>query len=572
MKVRGQITIHNVRDGETAEFYRLKVVREEAIVKADGVLKGTFSYSIEYVKGSLTTIKNGNKTELYVTCRTNTNVNVPITLGAINSGTFTLNEYIKAANRPDYFIVELKKGNEVVETRSVQVMMEAASYTKIVNDMRETISTNGKDITSIRQDAQSIRIIAEGLRTGVRNLLTGGKIEKTYHTSGFNKGKTNLKLKPNTTYTMTVSGHISTEAVSKGQTLRTFIIASDFSWYSDSGIEINTTNDVVKHYTFTTPETLPNDGACVFDACPLPSKLPPETNGDITVNWAVVTEGTIPAAEWIPSKEESAEERVKSVELKLENGEFRIKSDKTVFVDDSGKESVLIQNGKLAANLIDAKEVRTTPSDSGLHIEMYEGTFDILTKGNKKGISMTVDKDGFPHLIFFDTEGNAKYDLGYTGLKELVSSYRAAYWTKHNLVSVTDKGLSSIYPKTAKGKVWHEYHAAFHYATGNLGEHADDNGKYFDYEGFGKLIPDGWYTVENMEGNFVADDSVLELGENPKRIYSVFIQKFEGGLITKRGNVRFIVRDRAVNFCDADGKLVPVQNGYLQNYPFDNSL
>ena len=572
MKVRGQITIHNVRDGETAEFYRLKVVREEAIVNGEGVLHGTFSYSIEYVKGSTVTTKEGKEPELYVACKTNTNENVQVTAGIVNSCTFTLTEYVKSKNRPDFFIVELKKGDEVVETRNVQVMMEAASYTKIVNDMRETISTNGKDITSIRQDAHSIRILAEGLRTGVRNLLTGGKIEKTYHTSGFNEGKTNLKLKPNTTYTMTVSGHISTEAVSKGQTLRTFIIASDFSWGSDSGIEINTTNDVVKHYTFTTPETLPNDGACVFDAYPAPNKLPPETNGDITVNWAVVTEGTIPAAEWIPSQEESGEERVKSVELKLENGEFRIKSDKTVFVDDSGKESVLIRNGKIAANLIDAKEVRTTPSDSGLHIEMYEGTFDILTKGNKKGISMTVDKDGFPHLIFFDTEGNAKYDLGYTGLKELVSSYRAAYWTKRSLVNVTDKGLSAVYPKTAKGKVWHEYHAAFHYATGNLGEHAEDDRKYFDYEGFGKLIPDGWYTVENMEGNFVADDSILESGEKPKRIYSVFIQKFEGGLITKRGNVRFIVRDRAVNFCDAEGKLVPVQNGYLQNYPFDNSL
>ena len=431
MKVRGQITIHNVRDGETAEFYRLKVVREEAIVKADGVLKGTFSYSIEYVKGSLTTIKNGNRNELYVTCRTNTNVNVPITLGAINSGTFTLNEYIKAANRPDYFIVELKKGNDIVETRNVQVMMEAASYTKIVNDMRESVSTNGRDITTIKQTANSMSTTITSLKNGLVEV-------------GF------------------------------------------------------------------------------------------ELDGE-----------------------------KKSFTVTAEN--FKVKTPK-------GNIALMTKDGKVNADLIEAKKVRTTPSESGLHIEMYEGTFDILTKGNKKGISMTVDKDGFPHLIFFDTEGNAKYDLGYTGLKELVSSYRAAYWTKRSLVNVTDKGLSAVYPKTAKGKVWHEYHAAFHYATGNLGEHAEDDRKYFDYEGFGKSIPDGWYTVENMEGNFVADDSILESGENPKRIYSVLIQKFEGGLITKRGNVRFIVRDRAVNFCDAEGKLVPVQNGYLQNYPFDNSL
>ena len=358
MKARGQITIHNVRDGETAEFYRLKVVREEAVVNGEGVLNGTFSYSIEYVKGSVTTIKKGNKNELYVVCRTNTNVNVPMTAGIENSGTFTLNEYVKSENRPDFFIVELKKGNEVLETRNIQVMMEAASYTKIVNDMRESVSTNGKDITTIKQDAKSISLIVDGLRTGVRNLLTGGKVEKTYHTYGYSEGKTNIKLKPNTTYTMTVSGHISTEAVAKGQTLQAYIIADGWTWSAGGGnLEINSVNDVTKHYTFTTPETLPNDGVCTFDAYPTPNKMPHEANGDITVNWAVVTEGTAPAAEWLPSVEESAEERVKKVEAKLENGEFRVKSDKTVFVDNNGNETVLIEGGKLSATLIDAVKI-----------------------------------------------------------------------------------------------------------------------------------------------------------------------------------------------------------------------
>lgn len=379
MKARGQITIHNVRDGETAEFYRLRVIREEAVVNGEGVLNGTFSYSIEYVKGSATTIKKGNKNELYVVCRTNTNVNVPMTAGIENSGTFTLNEYVKSENRPDFFIVELKKGNEVLETRNIQVMMEAASYTKIVNDMRETVSTNGKDITSIKQDANSIKLIAEGLRTGVRNLLTGGKVEKTYHTYGYSEGKTNIKLKPNTTYTMTVSGHISADAIAKGQTLQAYIIADGWAWSAGGGnLEINTTHDIIKHYTFTTPETLPNDGVCTFDAYPTPNKMPHEANGDITVNWAVVTEGTAPAAEWLPSVEESAEERVKKVEAKLENGEFRVKSDKTVFVDNTGRETVLIEGGKLSAALIDAIKI-VADGIQAQEIDAKEAKFKNLT-------------------------------------------------------------------------------------------------------------------------------------------------------------------------------------------------
>lgn len=379
MKARGQITIHNVRDGETAEFYRLKVVREEAMVNGEGTLNGTFIYSIEYVKGAATTIKKGNKNELYVVCRTNTNVNVPMTAGIENSGTFTLNEYVKSENRPDFFIVELKKGNEVFETRNIQVMMEAASYTKIVNDMRASVSTNGRDITTIKQNAKSISFIVEGLKNGARNLLTGGKVEKSFNSYGYADGRVFVKLKTNATYTLTVSGHISAEAVAKGQTLQAYIIADGWAWSAGGGnLEINSAKDTIKHYTFTTPNELPNNGVCVFDAYPTPNREPQGKNGEVTVNWAVVTEGTAPAAEWIPSAEESSEERVKKVEAKLENGEFRVKSDKTIFVDNNGKETVLIEGGKLSAALIDAIKI-VADGIQAQEIDAKEAKFKNLT-------------------------------------------------------------------------------------------------------------------------------------------------------------------------------------------------
>lgn len=245
---------------------------------------------------------------------------------------------------------------------------------------------------------------------------------------------------------------------------------------------------------------------------------------------------------------------------------FKVKTPK-------GDIALMTRDGKVNAELIEAKEVRTTPGDSGLHIEMYEGTFDIFTKDNKKGISMTVDKDGFPHLIFFDTEGNAKYDLGYTGLKELVSAYREAYWTKFVFVNVTDKGLSSIYPHTKKGTAWNQYHAAYHYATGKLGSHAEDDGKYFELESFGSLIPDGWYTEANLEGNYPFVDSAhSEAGEEGKKIYSVTIQKFEGGVRTTHGDVLFVVHNGVPTFCNAEGNQIIVHDRLIQNYPFDDSL
>lgn len=379
MQARGQITIHNVYDGQSAEFYRLKAVREDAVVNAEGVLNATFRYEIEHVKGSTIVTEKGKVGELYVSCTTNTNINVPISVGMKSEGTFRMENYIKAVNRPDYFIVELKRGNDVLETRTIQVMMEAASYTKIVNDMRESVSTNGKDITTIKQDAKSISLIVDGLRTGVRNLLTGGKLEKTYHSYGYGNGNTHIKLKPNTTYTMTISGHISAESIANGQTLQAYIIADGWAWSAGGGnLEISSAKDTVKHYTFTTPNELPNDGVCVFDAYPTPNREPQGKNGEVTVNWVVVTEGTAPAAEWIPSVEESSEERVKKVEAKLENGEFRVKSDKTVFVDNNGKETVLIEGGKLSAALIDAIKI-VAAGIQAQEIDAKEAKFKNLT-------------------------------------------------------------------------------------------------------------------------------------------------------------------------------------------------
>lgn len=362
---RQQITIADVRDGEKgvkgdtgidAEFCHLQSMEEAALVGVDNILRVKLAYTIEHVKGAQVTTEAGSAQGYHVTARMNNGVSIAMTNGAVNSGIYKLTNYSKAQNRPDYVIIELRdSADKVVDIRTVQIIMEASSYVDIVADLRTTVSQHGDSISTIKQNAKSISLIVDGLRTGVRNLLTGGKLEKSFNSYGYADGRVFVKLKTNTTYTLTVSGHISAESVAKGQTLQVYIIADGWVWSVGGGnLEINTTHDVIKHYTFTTPETLPNDGVCNFDAYPIPNREPQGKNGEVTVNWAVVTEGTAPAAEWIPSVEESSEERVKKVEAKLENGEFRVKSDKTVFVDNNGKETVLIEGGRLSAALIDA--------------------------------------------------------------------------------------------------------------------------------------------------------------------------------------------------------------------------
>lgn len=261
-------------------------------------------------------------------------------------------------------------------------------------------------------------------------------------------------------------------------------------------------------------------------------------------------------------------------ELDGEKKSFTVTAENFKVQTPSGKIALMTSDGKVNADLIEAKSIRTSPSSDGLHINMYEGTFDVLTKDNKKGISMTVDKDGFPHLIFFDNEGNAKYDLGYTGLKELVSAYQAAYWTKRSLVNVTDKGLSAVYPKTVEGKVWHDYHAARHYATGKLGDDGDNDGKTFDSEDVGYPISDGWYTDENKQGQYLERGNEAVIDEDnrnkPKiRVFGVAILKAENGRLSNMGHVWFSVTNSRASFCDPDGKPIIVTESLLQNYPFD---
>lgn len=370
IRARGGIPLHNVKNGADAEYYRLQPQSEKAVVGVDNALYVTLSYIIEHVKGAQVTTEAGSAQGYHVTARMNNGVTIDdMTNGAVNSGTYKLTNYSKAQNRPDYVIIELKdKANKVVDTRTAQIIMESSSYVDVVGDLRTTVSQQGDSISTIKQTADSISLKVDGIKNGVKNLLKGGKYEKTFSSYGFTKGAKVIKLKPQTTYTVTMCGHISADAITKKQTLQGYV-ASDGWKFSAGGanLEINTPTDSVVSFTFTTPtaDKLPNGGLCFFDAYPTPNKEPQARNAEVTVNWVTVTEGTQAAASWIPSDGETGEDKAKEVELRLENGEFKVKSDKTVFVDNSGKEIALIQNGKLWAGLIDALEIVTKGLKAG---------------------------------------------------------------------------------------------------------------------------------------------------------------------------------------------------------------
>ena len=369
-KARGGITLYNVKNGKDAEYHRLRPQSEKAVVGADNSLYITLSYIIEHVNGAQVTTEVGSAQGYHVTARMNNGVSIAMTNGAVNSGTYKLTDYSKAQNRPDYVIIELRDSSDkVVDIRTVQIIMEASSYVDIVADLRTTVSQQGENISTIKQTADSISLKVDGIKNGVRNLLKGGRLDVTSSQYGFGAEKTEdrwVKLKPDTDYTLTVCGRISGNAKANGQNLHVYLFnhsdtdsTKDWTW--QNVVRIGTEEDSVESIVVHTPSAgdrrRPDDDRYLVLCYPYPNQESKGKNGEVTVNWAVVTEGTAPAAEWIPSVEESSEERVKKVEAKLENGEFRVKSDKTVFVDNNGKETVLIEGGKLSAELIDAVKI-----------------------------------------------------------------------------------------------------------------------------------------------------------------------------------------------------------------------
>lgn len=200
---RQQITIADVHDGDTgtaAEFYRLQSMEETALVGVDNVLRVKLAYAIEHVKGEQVTKEKSSSQGYHVVVETSTGKSIPMTEGEVSSCTYQLEGFSKAKNRPDFFNVELcDKANKTLDRRTVQVMMEAASFVNVIGDVRETVSQNGKDITTIRQDAQGIRLQVESLKSGARNLIKGGMLNVTSSHYGIPLSPLKVSLSPKRT-------------------------------------------------------------------------------------------------------------------------------------------------------------------------------------------------------------------------------------------------------------------------------------------------------------------------------------------------------------------------------------
>ena len=337
--------------GSQAEFHRLRTVTEIASVGTDNVLTVLLSYEIEHVRGAQVTAVAGDRKGIHVTAHTSTGEEISMTAGERNEGYYRLADYSKQENRLDYIVVELKDGaDRTLDSRTVQVTMEAASFVNVIGDVRETVSQHGRNISRIEQKADGISLKVEGMKNGVRNLLKGGRLNVSFSTYGL-PSAFRLKLKPDTDYTLTVCGRISEDALKKGQTLRTYVFDKDWKWSASFGIQ--STSDTAASVTFRIPADRHSPEDYLISSFPFPNREPKGKNGEVTVSWIVLTEGTQAAASWIPAEGEDVEARMKSAGMEIKDGEITLTADRTKIRNNKGEDiAVFNEDGTVDARRI----------------------------------------------------------------------------------------------------------------------------------------------------------------------------------------------------------------------------
>lgn len=335
--------------GEAAEVYRLNVVEETAKVTPAGVLYVSLSYSVLHIQGGK--VKNvGNLDDFRVVCESDTHDSATVEKGIGFVCKYTMNDYFAYSNRPSFFRVQLFRGNELQDERVVNVQLEAASYVEVVGDLRKTVSQHGRNISRIEQKADGISLKVEGMKNGVRNLLKGGRLNVSFSTYGL-PSAFRLKLKPDTDYTLTVCGRISEDALKKGQTLRTYVFDKDWKWSADFGIQ--STSDTAASVTFRIPADRHSPEDYLISSFPFPNQEPKGKNGEVTVSWIVLTEGTQAAASWIPAEGEDVEARMKSAGMEIKDGEITLTADRTKIRNNKGEDiAVFNEDGTVDARRI----------------------------------------------------------------------------------------------------------------------------------------------------------------------------------------------------------------------------
>ena len=190
-----------------------------------------------------------------------------------------------------------------------------------------------------------------------------------------------------------------------------------------------------------------------------------------------------------------------------------------------------------------AKSLRTAPATPGSPcVEIRDGEFSVMASGGRKGIEMTVDADGMPHLIFYDADGNPAYDLGHTGMRQLVDATVEERWLESRLMRDDGADAARVsHIGETDCQAFYTFRAAYNRKTGVKGSDAELDGVTFVEKSLSaRRVPDGWYYP--MNNGRLARVACLDA-----EIYGTREYRYAGGKLAEWRDVR-IARDSRGGF------------------------
>lgn len=167
---------------------------------------------------------------------------------------------------------------------------------------------------------------------------------------------------------------------------------------------------------------------------------------------------------------------------------------------------------RISLLVTDLKEKTGIDIQSGV-INAIAGMFNFVGSDGKPYIKVEQDSKGYPHLIFYDpTTGDPAYDLGYTGLDQIVNTSQRQYWENMSYINTyAPKSLvyaEEIYRTATITSQAFRYHAAYFIRSkGGTKQFVPaeaasvDNVIYTDMSvdadniPTASTIPDGWHLV-----------------------------------------------------------------------------
>lgn len=129
---------------------------------------------------------------------------------------------------------------------------------------------------------------------------------------------------------------------------------------------------------------------------------------------------------------------MKEAGIDITSGEVVLMGDKIKLYNDGGNAPLVFSDGKLNADLINAKQLTST-GDNGAVVRIMDGRMQVSNKFGIVNMVFGLDDNGMAVMSYYDNNGNLLYDLGPNGISS--SNLDRAEITECKVIRTTTIGL-----------------------------------------------------------------------------------------------------------------------------------